>query len=52
MRTVTFNYEVMANIYFARRDHKLDEWHTLCAALLELPYARQMLEAIGGAAIE
>ena len=48
MRTVSLNYEVLANIYFARRGHKLDEWHTLCAAILELPYARQMLEAIGG----
>lgn len=48
MRTVSLNYEVLANIYFARRDHKLDEWHTLCAAILELPYARQMMEAIGG----
>ena len=48
MRTVTLNYEVLANIYFARRNHKLDEWHTLCGAILDLPYARQMLEAIGG----
>lgn len=48
MRTVSMNYEVMVNIYFARRNHKLDEWHTLCAAILELPYLRQMLEAIGG----
>ena len=48
MRTVTLNYEVLANIYFARRNHKLDEWHVLCAAILELPYARQMLEAIAG----
>ena len=48
MRTVSLNYEVLANIYFARRGHKLDEWHTLCDAILELPYARQMLEAIGG----
>ena len=48
MRTVSLNYEVLANIYFARRSHKLDEWHTLCEAILELPYARQMLEAIGG----
>ena len=48
MRTVSLNYEVLANIYFARRGHKLDEWHTLCAVILELPYARQMLEAIGG----
>ena len=49
LRTVSLNYEVLANIYFARRAHKLDEWHTLCDALLELPYARQMLDAIGGA---
>ena len=48
MRTVSLNYEVLANIYFARRGHKLDEWHTLCEAILELPYAKQMLEAIGG----
>ena len=51
MRTVTLNYEVLANIYFARRGHKLDEWHTLCAAILELPYARQMLEAMAGGPI-
>lgn len=48
MRTVTLNYEVLAGIYFARRTHKLDEWHTFCEAILELPYARQMLGAIGG----
>ena len=48
MRTVTLNYEVLANIYYARRSHKLDEWHTLCAAILELPYARELLGAVGG----
>ena len=48
MRTVSLNYEVLANIYFARRGHKLDEWHTLCDAISELPYARQIMEAIGG----
>ena len=48
MRTVTLNYEVLANIYYARRNHKLDEWHTLCGAILELPYAREFLGAIGG----
>ena len=48
MRTVTMNYEVLANIYYARRNHKLDEWHTLCAAILELPYARELLGAVGG----
>lgn len=29
-RTVMLNYEVLANIYKSRRNHKLDEWHTLC----------------------
>lgn len=48
MRTVTLNYEVLSSIYFARRNHKLDEWHTLCSAILELPYAREFLGAIGG----
>lgn len=48
MRTVSLNYEVLANIYFARRNHKLDEWHTLCGAILELPYARELLGAMDG----
>lgn len=29
-RTVMLNYEVLANIYKSRRNHKLDEWHTFC----------------------
>lgn len=47
LRTVTLNYEVLANIFYARRHHKLDEWRTLCAAILELPYARELLGAVG-----
>jgi hypothetical protein len=47
MRTVTLNYEVLTNLYFARRSHKLDEWHTLCDAVLTLPYARELLGACG-----
>ncbi len=42
LRTVTLNYEVLAGIYFARRDHKLDEWHTLCGAIVELPYFKAL----------
>lgn len=52
MRTVTMNYEVLANIYYARRNHKLNEWHTLCAAILELPYAKELLGAVGGEVLE
>ena len=36
-RTVQLNYEVAHNIYISRKDHKLDEWHTLCDELTELP---------------
>ena len=39
LRTVTLNYEVAANIWRARRHHKLAEWHTLCDALEQLPYS-------------
>ena len=38
MRTVSMNYEVLINIYYARRYHKLAEWHTLCEAIEKLPY--------------
>ena len=48
MRTVTLNYEVLANIYYARRSHKLAEWHTFCDAILELPYAKELIAACGG----
>ena len=43
MRTVSMNYEVLINIYYARRHHKLAEWHTLCDAIEELPYARELI---------
>lgn len=38
-RTVMLNYEVLANIYKSRRNHKLDEWHTFCDWIKELPYS-------------
>ena len=38
-RTVMLNYEVLANIYKSRRNHKLDEWHTLCDWIELLPYS-------------
>ena len=43
MRTVTMNYEVLINIYYARRNHKLGEWHTLCEAIEGLPYAKELI---------
>ena len=43
MRTVTMNYEVLINIYYARKNHKLAEWHVLCDAIKELPYADKLI---------
>lgn len=41
-RTVQLNYQVLKNIYFARRNHKLDEWHTFCDWALTLPYFKEV----------
>ena len=38
-RTVMLNYEVLANMYKSRHDHKLDEWHTFCDWIKDLPYS-------------
>ena len=43
-RTVMLNYEVLANIYKSRRDHKLDEWHTFCDWISKLPYSDLITE--------
>ena len=37
-RTVQLNYAVLKNMYHSRKNHKLDEWHTLCDWALTLPY--------------
>ena len=42
MRTCTLNYETLCSIYYARRAHKLDEWHTYCDWILELPYFKEL----------
>lgn len=38
MRTCTLNYENLINIYYARRNHKLPEWHVFCDWIRMLPY--------------
>ncbi len=43
MRTVTMNYEVLINMYYARKAHKLAEWHVLCDAIADLPYASDLI---------
>lgn len=46
MRTCTLNYETLMNIYYARRNHKLDEWHTVCDWIKTLPYATELILAV------
>ena len=41
-RTVQLNYQVLKSMYFARKDHKLDEWHILCDWMLTLPYFKEV----------
>ena len=43
MRTVTMNYENLINMYYARKTHKLAEWHTYCDWVAELPYAKELI---------
>ena len=47
-RTIMLNYEVLANIYKSRKDHKLDEWHVFCDWIESLPYS----ELITGQSVE
>ena len=42
-RTVTLNYEVLRNIYFQRRYHKLTEWHIFCEWIESLPYGKELI---------
>lgn len=49
-RTVMLNYEVLANIYKSRRNHKLDEWHVFCKWIENLPYSELITD--GGAESE
>lgn len=39
LRTVTLNYEVLCNMYNARKNHKLDEWREFCEWIESLPYS-------------
>ena len=37
--TIQLNYQVLQGIYFTRKDHRLDEWHTFCDWIKNLPYS-------------
>lgn len=41
-RTITMNYENLLNMYYARKNHKLDEWNTYCDWILSLPYTKEL----------
>ena len=41
-RTMQFNYQVLNRIYNARKNHKLDEWHEVCAWIEKLPYFKEI----------
>lgn len=45
MRTCTLNYETLINIYYARRNHKLTEWHEFCDWIATLPYGKELIIA-------
>ena len=47
-RTVMLNYEVLANIYKSRRNHKLTEWHTFCDWIESLPYSEIITQKVVG----
>ena len=51
-RTVMMNYEVLANIYKSRKNHKLDEWVELCKWIESLPYSELITgESLGNLSV-
>ena len=45
LRTLDLNYETLMRMYFARKNHKLTEWHTFCNWIENLPYMKEFLGA-------
>lgn len=46
LRTCTLNYENLVNIFYARRNHKLPEWHQYCDWIRKLPYAAELITGL------
>ena len=42
-RNIMLNYEVLANIYKSRKDHKLDEWQDFCKWIETIPYSELII---------
>ena len=47
--TLTLNYQVLESMYFARRNHKLDEWREFCEVIRKLPYFEEICVNMGDA---
>lgn len=45
LRTLDLNYETLMRMYFARKNHRLTEWHTFCEWIETLPYMEEFLRA-------
>ncbi len=43
LRTCSMNYETLSGMYYARRSHKLEEWHEFCTWIEQLPYAEELI---------
>lgn len=43
MATIDVNYQTLRNIYHARKNHKLDEWHAFVSWIVSLPYANELI---------
>lgn len=52
MRTMDMNYETLMSIYFQRRNHKLDDWHTFCNWIIKLPYMEEFISVLDKKDIE
>ncbi len=48
LKTFDLSYENLYSMYFQRRNHKLDEWHTFCDWIESLPYMKEFIEAVEG----
>ena len=46
-RTFTCNYATLRNMYFARKNHKLNEWHDFCDMIKTLSYAQDLITYTG-----
>lgn len=44
--TVMISFETLINIYFQRRNHKLEEWHVFCKEIKTIPWLKNLIEEL------